>query len=184
MLPQKYGFLAHIGGFVMGLLVSTVFYPVISVTRRHRLVMWCFRLAAIPLAVILYVLLVRNFYTSDPYAGMCLHFLDVRSMTHLFQACAGCRYLSCIPSSVNNHCQGYVPLFFRKQIFNWSSSSLSQNWFVMSFFSPRHCVTVDLDHRTHIIVEYEYMTMTINKTFCHSLLHPLYMNIGRYRRAP
>ncbi|KDR84898.1 hypothetical protein GALMADRAFT_233355 [Galerina marginata CBS 339.88] len=80
---------AHIGGFVMGLLVGTVFYPVISVTKRHRLIIWSFRLAAIPLAVILYVVLIRNFYTSDPYA-----------------ACSGCRYLSCFPSSANNHCKG------------------------------------------------------------------------------
>lgn len=60
---------AHIGGFVMGLLVGTVFYPVISETKRHRIIMWCFRLAAVPLAVILFVSLTRNFYTSDPYAG-------------------------------------------------------------------------------------------------------------------
>lgn len=60
---------AHIGGFVMGLLVGTFFYPVISETKRHRIIMWSFRLAAIPLAVILFVLLTRNFYTSDPYAG-------------------------------------------------------------------------------------------------------------------
>lgn len=53
----------------MGLLVGTVFYPVISTTRRHKSIMWCFRIAAIPLAVILYVVLVRNFYTADPYAG-------------------------------------------------------------------------------------------------------------------
>jgi hypothetical protein len=53
----------------MGLLIGTTFYPVISMTRRHKLIMWGFRLAAIPLAIILYVVLVRNFYTSDPYAG-------------------------------------------------------------------------------------------------------------------
>lgn len=53
----------------MGLLVGTTFYPVISTTRRHKLIIWCFRLAAIPLAIILYVVLVRNFYTADPYAG-------------------------------------------------------------------------------------------------------------------
>lgn len=61
--------LAHLGGFLMGLLVGTTFYPVISMTRRHKLIMWGFRIAAIPLAIILYVVLVRNFYTSDPYAG-------------------------------------------------------------------------------------------------------------------
>ncbi|KIM48285.1 hypothetical protein M413DRAFT_22809 [Hebeloma cylindrosporum] len=80
---------AHIGGFVMGLLVGAVFYPVISETKRHRIIMWCFRLAAVPLAILLFVSLTRNFYTSDPYA-----------------ACSGCRYLSCIPSSANNRCQG------------------------------------------------------------------------------
>ncbi|KAI0053335.1 rhomboid-domain-containing protein [Auriscalpium vulgare] len=80
---------AHIGGFVMGLLVGTTFYPVISPSRRHKLIMWGFRVAAIPIAVILYVLLIRNFYTSDPYA-----------------ACSGCRYLSCFPTNNNNHCKG------------------------------------------------------------------------------
>ena len=53
----------------MGILVGTVLYPVISVTRRHRLLRWIFRLAAIPLAVLLFVVLIRNFYTSNPYAG-------------------------------------------------------------------------------------------------------------------
>jgi len=53
----------------MGLFVGAVFYPVVSTSRRHKLIVWGFRLAAIPIAVILYVLLVRNFYTSNPYAG-------------------------------------------------------------------------------------------------------------------
>jgi hypothetical protein len=61
--------IAHIGGFVMGILVGTVLYPVISVTKRHRLLRWMFRLVAIPLAVLLFVFLIRNFYTGDPYAG-------------------------------------------------------------------------------------------------------------------
>jgi len=80
---------AHLGGFLMGLLVGTTFYPVISVTKRHKSIMWFFRIAAIPLAIILFVVLIRNFYTSDPYA-----------------ACSGCRYLSCFPTAANNHCQG------------------------------------------------------------------------------
>lgn len=63
-------FSAHIGGFVMGLFVGTVFYPMISETKRHRLIAWTFKVAAIPVAIILYVVLIRNFYTSDPYAGM------------------------------------------------------------------------------------------------------------------
>lgn len=53
----------------MGLLVGTVFYPVISVSKRHRLITWGFKIVAIPLAVVLFVVLIRNFYTSDPYAG-------------------------------------------------------------------------------------------------------------------
>ncbi|KAF8632591.1 hypothetical protein AX15_001797 [Amanita polypyramis BW_CC] len=80
---------AHIGGFVMGLLVGTVFYPIISTTKVHRTVTWVLRLAALALAIILYVVLVRNFYTSNPYA-----------------ACSGCRYLSCLPIAVNNYCKG------------------------------------------------------------------------------
>ncbi|KAK7694953.1 hypothetical protein QCA50_002141 [Cerrena zonata] len=80
---------AHIGGFLMGLLVGMVLYPVISATKRHGIIVWALRIAAIPLAVVLFVVLIRNFYTSDPYA-----------------ACSWCRYLSCIPTSINNHCKG------------------------------------------------------------------------------
>ncbi|KAG5715784.1 Rhomboid family member 1, partial [Termitomyces sp. T112] len=81
----------HLGGFLMGLLVGTTFYPVISTTKRHMLIIWFFRIIAIPLAIVLFVVLIRNFYTSNPYA-----------------ACSWCRYLSCIPTSANNHCKGYV----------------------------------------------------------------------------
>ena len=54
----------------MGLLTGMVVYPIISPSKRHRLIVWGLRLAAIPLAVILFVVLIRNFYTSDPYAGV------------------------------------------------------------------------------------------------------------------
>lgn len=54
----------------MGLLVGTTLYPVVSTSKRHKSIMWAFRLAAIPLAIVLFVVLIRNFYTSDPYAGM------------------------------------------------------------------------------------------------------------------
>ena len=33
------------------------------------MIVWGLRIAAIPLAIILYVVLIRNFYKSDPYAG-------------------------------------------------------------------------------------------------------------------
>ncbi|KAJ7706265.1 hypothetical protein B0H17DRAFT_620531 [Mycena rosella] len=80
---------AHLGGFVMALFVGTIFYPVISVSRRHKILMAAARILAIPVAVLLFVLLTRNFYTSDPYA-----------------ACEGCRYLSCFPTSSNGYCKG------------------------------------------------------------------------------
>jgi len=80
---------AHLGGFLMGLLVATFFYPIISPTVRPRLIMWGFRLVALPLAIVLYVVLVRNFYTNDPYS-----------------ACSWCRYISCIPVALNNYCKG------------------------------------------------------------------------------
>ncbi|KDQ63481.1 hypothetical protein JAAARDRAFT_169346 [Jaapia argillacea MUCL 33604] len=82
---------AHLGGLLTGFLLGMTFYPIISTTKRHRLIVWSLRLAAIPIVVVLYVVLVRNFYTSDPYA-----------------ACTWCRYLSCFPSASNNHCQGCV----------------------------------------------------------------------------
>ncbi|KAJ7225593.1 rhomboid-domain-containing protein [Mycena pura] len=80
---------AHLGGFVMALFVGTVFYPVISVSKRHRIIMMTARILALPVAVILFVVLTRNFYTSDPYA-----------------ACQGCRYLSCFPTKSNDYCKG------------------------------------------------------------------------------
>lgn len=61
----------------MGLLVGTTFYPVISTSRRHKLIMWAFRLAALPIVIILFVLLTRNFYTSDPYAGALFVLFDL-----------------------------------------------------------------------------------------------------------
>ncbi|KZT44542.1 rhomboid-domain-containing protein, partial [Sistotremastrum suecicum HHB10207 ss-3] len=81
---------AHLGGFFMGLLVATTLYPVISTSRRHKSIMWAFRIATIPVAIVMFVILIRNFYTGNPYS-----------------ACSGCRYLSCFPTSANNHCQGY-----------------------------------------------------------------------------
>lgn len=104
----------------MGLLVGTVLYPIISVTRRHLLITWVFRLAAIPVAVVLFVLLIRNFYTSNPYAGQYVSYNLVKQAKNptFIQACSGCRYLSCIPTNLNNHCQGYVlPLPQNSNIF-------------------------------------------------------------------
>jgi hypothetical protein len=63
----------------MGLLVGMVFYPIISASRRHQIITWVFRIAAIPLAVVLFVVLIRNFYTSDPYAGASCQYLQLFS---------------------------------------------------------------------------------------------------------
>jgi hypothetical protein len=47
-----------------------ILLPVISTTKRHRLIVWILRIAMIPLAIILFVVLIRNFYTGDPSSGM------------------------------------------------------------------------------------------------------------------
>lgn len=54
----------------MGLLVSATLYPVVSPSKRHKAIVWGFRIAAVPVAVVLMVVLIRNFYTGDPYAGL------------------------------------------------------------------------------------------------------------------
>ncbi len=92
----------------MGVLVGMVVYPIISPTRRHRVIVWWLRLAAIPLAVLLFVLLTRNFYKSDPYAGEPYSSYSSKEIVPhiMYAACSWCRYLSCIPSSINNYCKG------------------------------------------------------------------------------
>ena len=60
---------AHLGGLLMGLLAAMALYPIISPSTRHRFIVIGLRLAAVPLAIVLFVVLIRNFYTSDPYAG-------------------------------------------------------------------------------------------------------------------
>ena len=70
--------------------------------------MWTLRIAALPVIVILFVLLTRNFYTSDPYAGEYFHRYGLSTVSIFGTACSGCRYLSCIPTNSNNHCKGYV----------------------------------------------------------------------------
>ncbi|KIK55857.1 hypothetical protein GYMLUDRAFT_829982 [Collybiopsis luxurians FD-317 M1] len=55
---------------LLGLLTGITFYPIISVTTRHRLITWACRVIALVLSIVLFVVLIRNFYTSDPYAGL------------------------------------------------------------------------------------------------------------------
>lgn len=73
----------------MGLLCSILFLPIIHPTKRHKLITWALRLAALPLVIVLFVVLLKNFYTDDPSAS-----------------CSWCRYLSCFPTSSNNECKG------------------------------------------------------------------------------
>ena len=70
---------AHLGGLLMGLLAAMALYPIISPSTRHRFIVIGLRLAAVPLAIVLFVVLIRNFYTSDPYAGKYANALGVAS---------------------------------------------------------------------------------------------------------
>ena len=82
---------AHLGGFLMGLLVGMIFFPVISETRRHKMITWGFRIAAVPLVIVLFVVLTRNFYTTDPSACtyLQLFFLTSGLLTGSLQLAAG-----------------------------------------------------------------------------------------------
>lgn len=53
----------------MGLLVAMALYPIISPSNRHRIIVIVLRLIAVPLAIVMFVVLIRNFYKTDPYAG-------------------------------------------------------------------------------------------------------------------
>lgn len=88
LLPLLDNF-SHIGGFAMGLLSGLVFAPVIHFSVNHRRVIWALRIVALPIAVVLFVVLIRNFYTDDPQ-----------------NSCKACVYLSCIPIALTNYCQG------------------------------------------------------------------------------
>lgn len=65
--------------------MAILLFPVIHETKRHRIVFIVLRVIAAPLVVILFVVLTRNFYKTDPSA-----------------ACSWCRYLSCWPTASNN----------------------------------------------------------------------------------
>jgi uncharacterized membrane protein len=60
---------AHLGGLAMGLLSGMLLYPVVSRTKRHMTVVWFLRIAALPVIIVLFVTLIRNFYLSDPSKG-------------------------------------------------------------------------------------------------------------------
>ncbi|KAG8905985.1 hypothetical protein FRB99_007842 [Tulasnella sp. 403] len=60
---------AHIGGFILGLLSAIALYPVITETKQRTTLLWALRLLAVAVGIILFVVLIRNFYTANPYAG-------------------------------------------------------------------------------------------------------------------
>lgn len=76
---------SHIGGFSMGLLLSLVLFPVLHQTRLHRFSFYTIRLFGAIGAIVMFTVLYRNFFTTDPAAS-----------------CNWCRYLSCWPTSANN----------------------------------------------------------------------------------
>ncbi|GAA98238.1 hypothetical protein E5Q_04921 [Mixia osmundae IAM 14324] len=80
---------SHIGGFAMGLTCSILLYPVIHHTKRRRVILYTLRAISAPGIVLMFVLLIRNFYTVDPN-----------------NACEFCKYISCWPTTANNRCQG------------------------------------------------------------------------------
>ncbi len=80
---------AHIGGWAVGLLCAILFLPIVHPSRRHKLVVWGLRAVALPVLLVLFVVLAKNFYTADPSAS-----------------CSWCRYLSCFPTSSNDRCSG------------------------------------------------------------------------------
>ena len=80
---------SHLGGFAMGLLCAVLFLPIVHPSPRHKYIVWALRAIALPLLIVMFVVLVKNFYKDDPSAS-----------------CSWCRYLSCYPTSSNNYCKG------------------------------------------------------------------------------
>jgi len=80
---------SHIGGFSMGILLAILLFPVLHQTITHRWTFYTVRVIALIGAILMFVLLYRNFFTADPATS-----------------CNWCRYLSCWPTASNNRCKG------------------------------------------------------------------------------
>ncbi|CAG8527273.1 7047_t:CDS:2 [Acaulospora morrowiae] len=76
---------SHIGGFLMGLITGCVLNPTINFSKFHKRANWIIRIVALPISVLLFYLLIHNFYTTNPS-----------------ESCPWCKYLSCLP--VNGWC--------------------------------------------------------------------------------
>jgi membrane associated rhomboid family serine protease len=72
----------HIGGLAVGTLCGMMLLPSIHTTRRHRLIVWFFRLVGAAVLVVYFVMLTLNFYGAEDPA----------------KACTWCRYFSCLPT--------------------------------------------------------------------------------------
>jgi uncharacterized membrane protein len=77
---------SHLGGFAVGLLWSLILLPIIHPTRTHKWVFIVLRMLAFPLLIVVFVVLVRNFYTTDSNS-----------------ACSWCRYL-CVSFPFSSFC--------------------------------------------------------------------------------
>lgn len=62
----------------MGFLTAIILYPVISTTTRHKTITYGLRIVTIPIVIILFVVLTRNFYTGNPYSGTLLCLMNRR----------------------------------------------------------------------------------------------------------
>jgi hypothetical protein len=82
------------GGFAMGILFSILLLPVIHQSKRHRITFWILRAISLPLIILAFALLLKNFETDDPASG-----------------CGWCRYLSCWPT--NNNSESFRVFFVR-----------------------------------------------------------------------
>lgn len=86
LLPGLDNF-AHIGGFIMGLLLSALLSPEHpSRSKKALIIIWIVRVIAFVLVIVLYVVFLNIFNTA----------------ADLDAVCPNCKYLSCLP--VNGWC--------------------------------------------------------------------------------
>ncbi|RHZ44107.1 hypothetical protein Glove_759g20 [Diversispora epigaea] len=84
LLPGLDNF-SHIGGFIMGVITGCVLNPTINFSKFHKRANWALKIIALPIAILLFFVLIRNFYATIPS-----------------DRCKWCKYLSCIP--ISNWC--------------------------------------------------------------------------------
>ncbi|KNZ44404.1 hypothetical protein VP01_91g11 [Puccinia sorghi] len=84
---------SHIGGFSMGILLAILLFPVLHQTITHRWTFYTVRVMALIGAILMFVLLYRNFFTEDPAASCnwCryLSYVDFFCSTFFSQRCKG-----------------------------------------------------------------------------------------------